>query len=156
LPERLRRRSRRAEPPAVYDVGPQLVFLRREPRHRVHWWNAVLLGLITGAAAAGVTSVRIGGGVALLVIAGLLIPWVRWLAALGGVGFIVTGCVNVVRGQQVHHYLPGSNWAGSFVGAGNHIWIGVVLLLADAVIVSAGARSPRPEPPATGVPPSPT
>jgi arabinofuranan 3-O-arabinosyltransferase len=145
-----------AHAPVVYDAGPKLEFLRREPRHRVHWWNAILLGLITGVAAAGVTSLAIGGAIALLVIAGLLIPWVRWVAALGAVGFIVTGCVNVVRGQQVHHYLPGSNWAGSFVSAGNHIWIGVVLLLADAVIVSAGARSPRPEPPATAEPPIPT
>jgi hypothetical protein len=135
---------------------PQLVFLHREPRHRVRWWNAILLGLVTGVVAAGVTSLSVGGAVALLVIAGLLIPWVRWAAAFGGVGFIVAGCLNVIRGQAVHHYLPGSNWAGSFVTAGNRIWIGVVLLLADAVIVSAGARSPRPAPPASDEPSPPT
>jgi arabinofuranan 3-O-arabinosyltransferase len=135
---------------------PQLVFFRREPKHRVHWWNAILLGLITGVVAAGVTSLAVGGGIALLVIAGLLIPWVRWVAAVGSVGFIVAGCLNVIRGQAVHHYLPGSNWAGSFVMAGNRIWIGVVLLLADAVIVSAGARSPRPAPPTTSEPSPPT
>jgi hypothetical protein len=44
----------------------------------------------------------------------------------------------------VHHYLPGSNWAGSFVNAGNLIWLGVVLLLADAVISSFGLRVPKP------------
>jgi hypothetical protein len=103
-----------------------------------------------------VTSLAVGGAVALVVIAGLLIPWVRWAAALGAVGFIVAGCLNVIRGQAVHHYLPGSNWAGSFVSAGNRIWIGVVLLLADAVIVSAGARSPRPVPPANAEPSPPT
>ncbi|HXZ61658.1 MAG TPA: hypothetical protein VEG62_02870, partial [Acidimicrobiales bacterium] len=48
--------------------------------------------------------------------------------------------LNVVRGQQVHHYLPGSNWDGSFVTAGNLIWVGVVLLLADAVISGLGPR----------------
>jgi hypothetical protein len=135
---------------------PQLVFLRREPRHRVRWWNAIILGLVTGIVAAGVTSLAVGGAIALVVIAGLLIPWVRWVAAFGAVGFLVTGSVNVIRGQDVHHYLPGSNWAGSFVSAGNHIWIGVVLLMADAVIVSAGARSPRPAPPATDEPSPPT
>jgi hypothetical protein len=44
----------------------------------------------------------------------------------------------------VHHYLPGSNWAGSFVNAGNLIWIGVVLLLADAVISGLALRVPKP------------
>ena len=122
----------------------------------MRWWNVILLGLVTGIVAAGVTSLAVGGVIALVVIAGLLIPWVRWAAALGAVGFIVAGCVDVVRGQAVHHYLPGSNWPGSFVSAGNRIWIGVVLLLADAVIVSAGARSPRPAPPATAEPSPPT
>jgi hypothetical protein len=131
------------------DTEPRLVFLHREPRHQVHWWNAVLLGLVTGLLASGVTSLRVGAGIAVLVTAGLLIPWVRWIAALGAVGFITAGCLNVIRGQAVHHFLPGSNWPGSFVAAGNRIWLGVVLLLADAVIVSAGARSPRPAPPAT-------
>ena len=62
-----------------------------------------------------------------------LVPWARAVATVGGVAFIVAGCINVVQGQNVHHYLPGSNWAGSFVHAGNLIWLGVVLLLADAV-----------------------
>jgi hypothetical protein len=112
--------------------------------------------VITGLLASGVTSLRVGAGIAVLVIAGLLIPWVRWIAAFGAVGFITAGCLNVIRGQAVHHFLPGSNWAGSFVAAGNRIWVGVVLLLADAVIVSAGARSPRPAPPVTAEPSPPT
>ena len=44
----------------------------------------------------------------------------------------------------MHHYLPGSNWAGSFVNAGNLIWLGVVLLLADAVISGLGLRVRKP------------
>jgi hypothetical protein len=150
--------SATAAPPGAVLVAsqPQLVFLHREPRHQVRWWNAILLGLVTGVVAAGVTSLAVGGAIALVVIAGLLIPWVRWAAAFGAVGFIVAGCLNVIRGQAVHHFLPGSNWAGSFVSAGNRIWVGVVLLLADAVIVSAGARSPRPAPPATSEPSPPT
>jgi hypothetical protein len=158
LRRRLHRPARPRSAPgfAAADPLPALQIIRREPRHAVHWWNAILLGLITGAVAAGVTTLRDGAGIAVLVAAGLLIPWVRWLAAVGAVGFIVDGCVNVVRGQYVHHYLPGSNWAGSFVPAGNLIWLGVVLLLADAVIVSAGARSPRPAPPANDGPSPPT
>ena len=39
---------------------------------------------------------------------------------------------------------PGSNWAGAFVHAGNLIWLGVVLLLADAVISGLGLRVPKP------------
>ena len=44
----------------------------------------------------------------------------------------------------MHHYLSGSNWAGSFVNAGNLIWLGVVLLLADAVISGLGLRVAKP------------
>jgi hypothetical protein len=64
------------------------------------------------------------------------------LPAVAGIGFVVAGCLNVVLGQYRHHYLPGSNWAGSFVHAGNLVWLGVVLLLADAVI-AAFAYRPR-------------
>jgi hypothetical protein len=140
----------------VVDVLPALQIIRREPRHNVRWYKAIPIGLVTGVAAAGVTSLRDGAAVALVVIAGLVIPWVRWIAPVGAVAFVVAGCLNVIRGQYVHHYLPGSNWAGSFVHAGNLIWIGVVLFLADAVIVSAGARSPRPAPPASDAPSPPT
>jgi arabinofuranan 3-O-arabinosyltransferase len=136
--------------------GPALQLLRREPRHAVRWSKAIPIGLVTGLAAAGVTSLAVGAIVAVVVFAGLLIPWVRWLAAIGGVAFVVAGCLNVVTGQSVHHYLPGSNWAGSFVSAGNQIWIGIVLLLADAVIVSVGLRSPRPAPPEHAEPSPPT
>ncbi len=58
----------------------------------------------------------------------------------------MAGCLNVIEGQRVHHYLPGSNWPGSFVNAGNLIWLGVVLLVADAVISSFRLRVPRPLP----------
>ena len=57
---------------------------------------------------------------------------------------IVAGCSNVVQGQHVHHYLAGSNWDASFVNAGNLIWLGVVLLLADAVISGLGLRVRKP------------
>ena len=82
--------------------------------------------------------------VAGVVILGLLVPWARVVATVGGIAFVVAGCVNVVQGQNVHHYLPGSDWAGSFVHAGNLIWVGVVLLLADAVISGLGLRVKKP------------
>jgi hypothetical protein len=72
------------------------------------------------------------------------------------VAFVVAGCLGVVLGQAAHHYLPGSNWAGSFGHDGNLVWIGVALLLADAVMlgtaVRAGGRTPGPTPPANGEP----
>ena len=85
-----------------------------------------------------------GLAVGVVVTAGLLVPWLRAVATVGGVAFIVAGCLNVVRGQQVHHYMPGSNWDGFFVNAGNLIWLGAVLLLADAVISAFGWRLKRP------------
>ena len=64
--------------------------------------------------------------------------------ASAAIACIVAGAINVVQGQNVHHYLPGSNWAGSFVHAGNLIWLGVVLLLADGVISGLGLRVAKP------------
>ena len=45
---------------------------------------------------------------------GLLVPWTRAIATVGAVAFVAAACINVVRGQQIHHYLPGSNWDGFF------------------------------------------
>jgi hypothetical protein len=119
--------------PAVKLSGRPLTILR-----------ALLIGAVTGGVAwlvvPGAAALAIGG----IVAAGLLLPWVRVVATVGAVGFIVAGALNVVQGQRVHHYLPGSNWAGSFVHAGNLIWIGVVLLLADGVITAFGLRTKRP------------
>jgi hypothetical protein len=75
---------------------------------------------------------------------GLLVPWARALPSVAGIAAIVAGAINVVQGQHVHQYLPGSNWAGSFVNAGNLIWLGVVLLVADGVISALGLRVPKP------------
>jgi hypothetical protein len=149
-----RHRPRAAGTPAMGDDGPTLSLqLRRdEAGVAVSRPTAVLLGLATGLAASAVTSLAVGLAVAALVVAGLIWRPVRWIAAVGAVVFMATGCLNVIFGQAVHHYLPGSNWAGSFVGAGQLIWVGVVLLLADAVIVSAGGRTPRPAPPASAGP----
>jgi hypothetical protein len=106
--------------------------------------RALVIGLVTGAVASLVVSIAWALVVAALVAAGLLLPWARVVATVGAVGFIVAGALNVIRGQQVHHYLAGSNWAGSFVHAGNLIWVGVVLLLADGVIAAFGLRTRKP------------
>jgi hypothetical protein len=99
----------------------------------------------------------VSGGVAWLVIPplaalvvagvvtlGLLVPWARAIASVGAIVAIVAGSSNVVQGQHVHHYLAGSNWDASFVNAGNLIWLGVALLLADAVISGLGLRVRKP------------
>ena len=77
-------------------------------------------------------------------ILGLLVPWARALATVGGIAFVVAGSINVVQGQRVHHFLAGADWAGAFVHAGNLIWLGVVLLLADAVVSGLGLRVDKP------------
>ena len=105
--------------------------------------RALLIGAFTGGVALLVAP-RAGLLVGALVAVGLLLPWARAVAVIGGVGFIVAGALNVVQGQRVHHYLPGSNWAGSFVHAGNLIWVGIVLLVADAAISSFGQRVAKP------------
>ena len=106
-----------------------------------------LRSIVIGAVTAGVASLVLPGGAALavggVVVAGLLLPWVRVVATVGGLGFIVAGAVHVIRGQEIHHYAPGSDWAGSFVHAGNLVWIGVALLLADGVITAFGLRTKR-------------
>ncbi len=119
----------------------------KELRQRgwLHYPRALLIGAITGGVAALVTTPPAAGlVVAGLVTLGLLVPWARAAVGVGGVAFIVAGCLNVYRGQYVHHYLPGSNWAGSFVHAGNLIWLGIVLLLADGVISGLGLRNKKP------------
>jgi hypothetical protein len=106
--------------------------------------RALVIGGVTGVVASLVVPVDAALVVGGLVAAGLLLPWARVVATVAGLAFIVAGAVNVVRGQQVHHYLPGSNWAGFFVHAGNLIWLGVVLLLADGVITAFGLRPKKP------------
>ena len=49
----------------------------------------------------------------------------------------------MVQGQNVHHFLPGSDWDASFVHAGNLIWLGAVLLLADGVVSALGSAAWR-------------
>ncbi len=106
--------------------------------------RALLIGAVTGAAALLVTPPEMGLAVAVLVTVGLLVPWARAIASVAGIACIVAGGLNVVEGQRVHHFLPGSNWAASFVHAGNLIWLGVVLLVADAVVAALGLRVAKP------------
>ena len=107
----------------------------------------ILRSLVIGAVTAGVASLVLPGATALavggVVVLGLLVPWARVVATVGAVGFIVAGALNVIRGQEVHRYAPGSDWAGAFVHAGNLVWIGMALLLADGVITAFGLRTKR-------------
>ena len=127
--------------------APTLPFLR-DPAVRLSARPLTILrSLVIGAVTAGVTSLVLPGAVALVVggvvVVGLLLPWARVVATVGALGFIVAGALNVIRGQYVHHYAPGSDWAGAFVHAGNLVWIGVALLLADGVISAFGLRTKR-------------
>ena len=116
-----------------------------EPPHRARAvLRAVAVGLVTGIVAAMVVPLWAALVVACVVVAGLYVPWVRGVATAGGVVLVAAGCISVVYGQEVHRYLSGSNWPSSFTDAGNLIWLGVVLLLADAAISTFGLRLPRP------------
>jgi arabinofuranan 3-O-arabinosyltransferase len=164
LPERWRLRLRRRVPrwvlgatpaPLPADPGPTLDVTHRRDGRQVAWWKAALTGVVAGLVAAAVTPWWVALAVAVIVCASLLWRPVRWVATLGAVGFVVAGCVNVVSRQITHHYLPGSNWAGTFVTAGNLIWIGMILLLADAMIVvmrTAGPASAVDGPDGAGAP----
>ncbi len=118
----------------------------REQRQRgwLRFPRALLIGAASGGVALLVTPPLAGLVVAAVVTLGLLVPWTRALASVAGIAAIVAGAVNVVQGQNVHHYLSGSNWAASFVTAGNLVWLGVVLLLADGVISALGLRVAKP------------
>jgi arabinofuranan 3-O-arabinosyltransferase len=152
LPRRLRGRAGPDAPvwPAVPFDSPTLTLpFRRDPAVSLSSRPpAVLRAVFIGLVTAGVTALVLPGAAALavgaVVAVGLVLPWARVVATVGALAFIVAGALNVIRGQQVHHYLPGSNWDGSFVHAGNLVWIGVALLLADAVITAFGLRLPKP------------
>jgi arabinofuranan 3-O-arabinosyltransferase len=164
LPSRPRRWVRAKLPGRLRGpAGPEVAALHSEPfdapvltmpfsappkEERQRGWlrfpRAVLIGAVTGGVAALVVSGAAALVVGALVALGLVVPWARVVAVVGGVAFIVAGCANVVRGQYVHNYMAGANWAGSFVHAGNLIWVGVVLLLADAVITGFGLRVKKP------------
>jgi arabinofuranan 3-O-arabinosyltransferase len=106
--------------------------------------RALLIGAVSGGVAWLVIPPLAALVVAGVVTLGLLVPWARAIASVGAVVAIVAGSSNVVQGQHVHHYLAGSNWDASFVNAGNLIWLGVALLLADAVISGLGLRVRKP------------
>jgi hypothetical protein len=155
LPARWRRRLRarlparlrgRAAIPVSHSTGGPVLALPFQLESRVAGTpvpvvKKVAAGLLTGVVASGVTSVTGGLLVAVIVVGGLLVPRARMIATLGGVFFVLAGGLNVVFEQADRHYLPGSNWASSFVPAGNLIWFGLALLLADAVIASFPVRS---------------
>jgi arabinofuranan 3-O-arabinosyltransferase len=153
LPRRLRGPAGPDGPerPTVPFDSPALAlpFARDPSAHRRGGWvtavlRAVAIGVVTGAVASLVVPVAAAVVVAAGVAGGLLLRWVRIAVVLGALAFLVAGCVEVVGGQRMHHYLPGSNWAGEFVHAGNLIWLGVVLLLADAAITAFGYRFAKP------------
>ncbi len=135
-------------PAAPFDAPATTLPFFRDPAvrlsaHPLTFVRALLIGAVT----AGITSLVLPNDIALavgaVVVAGLLLPWVRAIATVSGVAFIVAGALNVIQGQRVHHYAPGSNWAGAFQHAGNLVWIGVALLLADGVISAFGLRTKR-------------
>ena len=138
-------------PAAPFDSPALTLPFLRDPAVRLSARPTTFLrALLMGAVTAGLASLVLPGAAALavgaVVAAGLLLPWARVVATVGALAFIIAGALNVIRGQQVHHYPTDPNWAGTFVHAGNLIWIGVVLLLADGIISAFGLRTKKPLP----------
>jgi hypothetical protein len=152
LPRRLRGPAGPAgpvRPAAPFDPPALTAPFARDPAVEVsarprHIARALVVGLVTGAVASLVLPVVAALVVGAVTSLGLLLPWARVLATAGGLAFVVAGCVNVVAGQSMHHYRPDSFWPGAFVHAGNLIWMGLALFLADAVVTAFGLRSQKP------------
>ena len=152
LPRRLRGPAgpdapERQHPPFDPPALTLPVFRDKAAERRGGWVRfprALVIGAVTGGVAALVVPLTAALVVAALVAIGLVLPWGCAVATVAGVAAIVAGCLNVVRGQAVHHFLPGSNWDGSFLNADNLILLGLVLLLADAVISAFGLRLSKP------------
>ena len=107
--------------------------------------RALLIGVVTGGVAWLVTPPAAALVVAGVVMLGLLVPWARAVASVGA-----HRChrrrLHQRRPGAARPPLPGRDPTGtrSFVNAGNLIWLGVVLLLADAVISGLGLRVRKP------------
>jgi hypothetical protein len=165
LPESARARIRprlprflRGTPSGTVDFSeePHLDVLQSTYEPTMQWRLYPVLAVLTGLVAAAVTTLETGAIVAVVMLAAMWVRRLRWLVTAGGLGFMVAGGLSVILGQAMHHFLPGSNWDGSFVHAGNLVWIGAVLLLTDAVMVSADERSLLPALPASDGPSPPT
>jgi hypothetical protein len=95
---------------------------------RPHVWAIALAAVMIGAAAAGVSSLRLGGAVALAAAAALTVRWFRGLLTLSAVGFLAAAGVSIVVGKHTH---TTAHYASSFV------WIALVALAADAIVGTA-------------------
>ena len=143
-----RSRGRRAGHRALRRPHLDLALLAPPKEERQRGWLRVPRALIIGAVTAGVAALVVSGPAALvvgaLVALGLVVPWARVVAPWEESPSSSPAAPTWSQGQNVHNYLPGANWAGTFVQAGNLIWLGVVLLLADAVITGFGLRLNKP------------
>ena len=123
------RRRRRPAPPRLAALPAGAAHRRRHRRRRRARHSA-------GAPA--------WPSVAVVVTLGPPRPWARAVATVGGVAFIVAGLHQRRPGPAASTTTcPAPTGPASFVHAGNLIWLGVVLLLADAVDLRPRAAGPQ-------------
>jgi hypothetical protein len=100
---------------------------------------------VAGLAAAFVARWWIGVVVAACVLAVLLRPRLRFLLTIGAPACVVITAVYVVVQQYRHRYPYEYFWVDHFDAIANIVWLGVLLLAADAVVelVRRRTRAPR-------------
>jgi hypothetical protein len=133
------------DPPVL--AGP-LVATGRNTTRRV----TIVTTIGAGFVAAFVARWWVGVVVAVCVLAVLLRPRLRFLLTLGAPACIVITALYVIVQQYRYRYPYGYFWVEKFGAVANVVWLGVLLLAADAVVeLVRNRRHPHPHPHGFGV-----
>jgi hypothetical protein len=107
-------------------------------------WVALVAGVVAGGVAASISSVAAGLGVAVALIAVLLLPRLRVVLGLAAIAGVVAAGAYVAVHQAQTHVPAGGDWTMAFATAATLTWAGVVFLGADAVADVILRRPARP------------
>ncbi|MHB1503866.1 MAG: alpha-(1-_3)-arabinofuranosyltransferase domain-containing protein [Acidimicrobiales bacterium] len=101
---------------------------------RPPWWQLLLLAtgaaLVTGAVSAPLTGFAVGLAVALA----LAVAPGRFILSIGALALVTGAGLYVVVHQASGRFFPGDFWPPQFDLASTMVWMGVSLLVADAVV----------------------
>lgn len=106
----------------------------------VGWVRALVWAVLAGLAAGLLTAPLAAVPVAVLVLAGLKLRYVRPLMGLAAVGLVLATAGYMVDAQWYHRYLSNIDWPGQFGTANTLGWAAVVLLGADALVEAVRIR----------------
>jgi len=102
----------------------------------------IVTTIAAGLAAAFVARWWVGAVVAVCVLAVLLRPRLRFLLTIGAPACIAVTAAYVIVQQYRHRYPYGYFWVEHFSAVANVVWLGVLLLAADAVVELVRTRHP--------------